>query len=328
MNDFTDLIDLASARLGGQALAVSDEFFAAAENLLLPAAPVFIADKFTENGKWMDGWESRRKREPGHDWCIIKLGHTGVIRGVDIDTSFFLGNYPEHASVEACRVSGTPDESTVWTEILPVSELQGGTHNLFAISDPHRYSHLRLNIFPDGGVARFRAYGEVKPDPQVFRVAQPIDLAAVEHGGLAVLANDMFFSHRNNLLMPGRAANMGDGWETKRKRGPGHDWVIVRLGAPGLLTRIEVDTNHFKGNYPESCSLEGCVAKDAPDSFLTSRSLHWEEILPRMPLSAHTRHVFEEEIVARKAFTHVRLNIFPDGGISRLRLHGIPETAQ
>ncbi len=325
---FCELFDLASSRLGGKTLAASDEFFASKENLLSPTLPVFIADKFTENGKWMDGWETRRRRAPGHDWCIIRLGHPGVIRGVDLDTSHFLGNYPEHASVEACWVSGDPDAHTVWTEILPVSELRGGSHNFFAITDAGAWTHLRLNIFPDGGVARFRAYGEVRPDPKVFHSRTPIDLGAVENGGLALLANDMFFSHKNNLLMPGRAANMGDGWETKRKRGPGHDWVIVRLGAPGVLTRIEVDTNHFKGNYPESFSLEGCVAKDAPTSFLTSRSLHWEEILPRTKLQGHTQHVFEREILAKKAFTHVRLNIFPDGGISRLRLHGIPEGAK
>lgn len=328
MTDFTDLIDLASTRLGGRALAASDEFFAEKENLLSPKAPIFIPDKYTENGKWMDGWESRRKREPGHDWCVVRLGHPGVIRGVDIDTSFFLGNYPEHASLEACRISGDPDADTSWTELLPVSELEGGSHNLFAVTDDGTWSHVRLNIFPDGGVARLRVYGEVRPDPRVFETTAPIDLAAVEHGGLAVLANDMFFSHRNNLIMPDRAENMGDGWETKRKRGPGHDWVIVRLGRPGRVTRIEVDTNHFKGNFPESCSLEGCVLGDVPATFLTSRSISWEEILPRTKLEAHKRHFFEEAIASNKAFTHVRLNIFPDGGISRLRLHAIPEAAR
>ncbi len=328
MNDFTDLIDLASSRLGGQALAVSDDFFAGVENLLLPSTPIFIADKFTENGKWMDGWESRRKREPGYDWCTIRLGLPGRIRGVDIDTSFFLGNYPEHASLEACWSEGDPDGQTVWTEILPISELQGGHHNLFAIDSSTPWTHLRLNIYPDGGVARLRVYGDVTPDPKVFRNAEPIDLAAAVNGGRSVLANDMFFSHRNNLIMPGRAANMGDGWETKRKRGPGNDWVIVKLGMPGVLTRIEVDTNHFKGNFPDSCSLEGTYAKDAPDAFLTSRSLVWEAILPQTKLKAHTQHFFESEITAKKAFTHVRLNIFPDGGISRLRLHGIPESLQ
>lgn len=328
MTDFTDLIDLASVRLGGAALRASDEFFAGKENLLSPQAPVFIADKYVDTGKWMDGWETRRKREPGHDWCVIRLGRPGRIRGVDIDTSFFLGNYPEHASLEACRIEGDPDASTAWTEILPISELQGGSHNRFAIAHDASWTHVRLNIFPDGGVARFRVYGEVTPDPKAFETTEPIDLASVELGGRAVLANDMFFSHPNNLIMPGRAANMGDGWETKRKRGPGHDWVIVKLATPGRLTRIEVDTNHFKGNFPESCSLEGCVAGDVPESFLASRSLAWEEILPRTKLQAHTRHFFESEIASRKAFTHVRLNIFPDGGVSRLRLHGLPEAVK
>lgn len=330
MEDFTDLIDLASERVGGQALFASDEFFAEKENLLKPGRGVFIVDKYTDRGKWMDGWESRRKREPGYDWCFIRLGLPGEIHGVDIDTNHFLGNYPEFASVDAAAIAGDPSPEELqraeWTRLVPVSKLQGGSQNLFAVTDRQRWTHLRLNIYPDGGVARFRVHGLVRPDVAKLRATGTVDLAAVENGGVAVLANDMFFSHRNNLIMPGRAANMGDGWETKRKRGPGNDWVVVRLGTPGTIDRVEVDTNHFKGNFPESCSLEGCYIPDeVPPEFFANRNLDWQELLPRTRLAADTRHYFEQELRARGPFTHVRLSIYPDGGVSRLRLHGRPE---
>ncbi len=325
MADFTDLIDLAAARVGGKALYATDEFFAPKENLLQPGRGIFIPDKYTENGKWMDGWESRRKRTPGHDYCEIRLGLAGIIRGFDVDTNHFLGNYPEHCSIEACDIAGEPDEKTVWTELLPITALQGGSQNLFPCENTNAWTHVRLHIYPDGGVARFRVHVLVVPDWEKLRTQELVDLAAVENGGRALSANDMFFSHRNNLLMPGRAENMGDGWETKRKRGPGNDWVIVKLGVPGTLKAIEVDTNHFKGNFPESCSLEGCRLGDVPDDFLTSRSIEWQLILPRTELSADTRHFYEQELISEQVFTHVRLNIFPDGGISRLRLWGTPE---
>jgi allantoicase len=329
-NPFTDLIDLAAERVGGVALHATDEFFAEKENLLKPGRGVFIADKYTERGKWMDGWESRRKRGPGHDWCIVRLGLPGRIRGVDVDTNHFLGNYPEAASVEACVAPAGATiaelEGATWTEIVPMARLEGGAQNLFAVGTETRFTHVRLRIFPDGGVARFRVHGEVLPDWDALVASDgPLDLAAVQHGGVAVLANDMFFSHRNNLIMPGRAANMGDGWETKRKRGPGNDWVVVRLGRPGLLSEVEVDTNHFKGNYPDRCSLEGAVLPDGvPVEFLSSLSIDWRVILPETKLQPHHQHRFSSELLPGGPYTHVRLSIYPDGGISRLRLFGRP----
>jgi allantoicase len=331
---YTDLIDLASERIGGRALYATDDFFAEKENLLKPGRGIFIADKYTDNGKWMDGWESRRKREPGHDWCVIQLGHPGRLRGFEVDTNHFLGNYPEQCSIEACELpENAGDEAwrdATWTELVPVTELQGGQQHYFDVTAKGRFTHIRLHIYPDGGVSRLRAYGEVAVDPlKLAGTTTPLDLAAVENGGLSVLANDMFFSHRNNLIMPGRAANMGDGWETKRKRAPGNDWVIVRLGAPGRLEKIEVDTNHFKGNFPDSCSLEGVlIDKEVPSSFLTSRTLDWQPILPVTKLQAHTRHHFEHELLSGGPYSHVRLSIYPDGGISRLRLYGRPEASK
>lgn len=324
----TDLLDLVSVRVGGQALYATDDFFAPKENLLQPHKAVFIPDKYTEFGKWMDGWESRRKRTPGYDYCLLKLGIPGRIHAFDVDTAHFLGNFPEHCSIDAATFDGDPSveslqHSDAWVNLVPILPLQGGSRNLFAVHDERRFTHIRLNIYPDGGVARFRVHGEAMPDWSRVASDALLDLAAVENGGIALLCNDMFFSHKNNLIMPGRSTNMGDGWETRRKRGPGNDWLILRLGARGVLERIEVDTNHFKGNFPESCSIEGADLGSVPAPFLSSRSIAWTELLPRTKLQAHHRHFYEaEQLVTRQPFTHIRLNIFPDGGISRLRLWG------
>lgn len=327
LSDFTELVDLASERVGGAVLAANDEFFAPKENLLKSSRPIFIEDKYTDRGKWMDGWETRRRRTPGHDWCIIKLGLPGILRGVVVDTSHFKGNYPEHCSIEACAAEGEAEveqlsRSGQWAQVLPKSALQGDTQNLFPLQDPHRYTHIRFNIFPDGGVARLRVYGEVVPDwGQLLSRNSEIDLAAVENGGLVIAASDMFFGSRHNLIMPGRAKNMSDGWETRRRRGPGHDWAIIQLGAAGIVKRVEVDTSHFKGNFPESCSLEGCDAGGALADIATS-AVAWKELLPRTPLEADTQHRFDKEIRSVGPLTHVRFNIFPDGGVSRLRVFG------
>jgi allantoicase len=327
--DFTDLVDLASERLGGAVLYANDEFFAPKENLLKQAAAVWKEGEYTERGKWMDGWETMRRRSPRldeeFDWCIVRLGTSGRIRGVKVDTSFFRGNFPSHCSIDACTADGNPDVSalvsgaTRWTEILPKSDLQGDSENDFKIEFPERVTHIRLKIFPDGGVARLRVYGDVLPDwDAIKRRDSEIDLAAVENGGTVPLASDMFFGHRINLIMPGRAMNMSDGWETKRRRGPGHDWCIIKLGTIGRLTRAEVDTSHFKGNYPDSCSIDVARA----DNGASLESLDWKELLSNTRLQPHTRHVFEKELAAVGDVTHARLNVFPDGGVSRLRLYG------
>jgi allantoicase len=327
--DFTELVDLASEKLGGAALVANDEFFAPKENLLKSGAPIFIEGKYTDLGKWMDGWETRRRRTPGFDWCIIRLGLPGIIRGIVVDTSYFKGNYPEHFSLEACALEGQPgpeeltSETIQWTGILPQLPLAGDTQNPFVVESDQRFTHLRLKIYPDGGVARLRVYGEVVPNWDRFkRLGGEVDLAAVENGGLVLSCSDMFFGHRHNLIMPGRAANMSDGWETKRRRGPGHDWVIIKLGKPGQVRRIEVDTSYFKGNFPESCSLEASKEVDSSADSLTNLSASWASILSRTKLQAHTRHFFEKEILDAGTVAHLRFNIFPDGGVSRLRVYG------
>ena len=320
--EFTSLIDLASERLGGKALSCSDDFFAEKENLLKAGRGIFIADKYTDRGKWMDGWESRRKRVEGYDWCIIKLGASGIIRGVDIDTNFFLGNHPPHASVEACNISNSASpENADWTEILSKSPLQPGSQNFYEISNNSIWTHLRLNIYPDGGVARLKVYGEVYKNWDSVNNNEMTDLAAATNGAKSVLCNDMFFSHMDNLIMPGRGVNMGDGWETKRNRTPNNrDWVIVKLAHRGNIEKILIDTCHFKGNYPDTCSLEGTDVKNSAN--INSSEIEWKQILPKQKLQADHEHYFEKEIAGKGHFTHVRLNIFPDGGISRMRLFG------
>jgi allantoicase len=304
--DFTELLDLACERLGGSVVYANDDFFAEKENLIKPHAPVWKEHEYTDRGKWMDGWESRRKRVPGHDFAILRLGARGVVRGVVVDTSFFRGNFPESCSLEG---SGDGEQ---WTEILALSPLQGDSQNLFEVSSPFAISHLRFNIFPDGGVARLRVHGNVVPEWRlVGGLGNELDLAAAENGGEVLTCSDMFFGPKHNLIMPDRAHNMSDGWETRRRRGPGHDWVIVKLATEGDVRRIEVDTNHFKGNYPDTASID-C----SPDGET------WRELLPRTKLQAHTRHFFIDELASAGPCTHLRLNVYPDGGVSRLRVWG------
>src|SRR5438046_768943 len=309
--DFRDLVDLAGERFGGSVRYATDDFFAEKENLLKPHKPVWKEHEYTDRGKWMDGWESRRKRTPGHDFAIVRLGAPGVVRGVVVDTSYFRGNYPESCSFDACAL---PPESDVdalltapWIEIVPRTPLKGDSENEIAVDAPYAVTHLRFHIYPDGGVARLRVHGEVVPDwHRLGGLGKEIDLAAAEHGGEVLGCSDMFFGPKHNLIMPGRAANMSDGWETRRRRGPGHDWVDVKLALEGVVRRVEIDTAHFKGNYPDTCSLEA----------------NGMELLPRTKLQADTRHIFVDELRDVGPVAQLRLNVYPDGGVSRLRVYG------
>lgn len=315
--NFTELLDLASERLGGSVLYATDDYFAEKENLLKPAKAIWKEHEYTDRGKWMDGWESRRKRVPGYDFAIIRLGLPGVIRGVIVDTAFFRGNYPDSCSIEGTSMRSDASVEALlaaeWRELLPRSPLQGDSENHFAIDGKDAITHIRLNIFPDGGVARLRVHGEVVPEwRHVGGLGNEVDLAAAENGAEVLNCSDMFFGPKHNLIMPGRAHNMSDGWETKRRRGPGYDWVIVKLATEGRVRRIEVDTNHFKGNYPDTASIDG-----------STDGSNFVELLPRTKLQAHTRHFFIDELLTDGPFTHVRVNVFPDGGVSRLRVWGV-----
>jgi len=327
-HEFTNLADLASARVGGRAIAANDDFFAPKSNLVKAEPAVFVPGKYTTRGKWMDGWESRRRRVPGHDWCIVELGMRGIVHGVNVDTSHFTGNFPSHCSIEAVDLpNGVKPamhavEGAPWTTILDKTALRGNGDNVLAINDHRPWTHVRLSIYPDGGVARLRVFGEVAVDwDRVAPGKRLVDLALISNGGLFMAASDLHYGTRGALIMPGRAENMGDGWETRRRRGPGHDWAIVRLGHPGIIGKVEIDTNHFKGNYPDRASLEGCFAPNVIADNLGA--MPWATILPETKMSANKRHFFSgKDLVAAGPFSHVRLNMFPDGGISRLRIHG------
>ncbi|XP_074614432.1 allantoicase-like isoform X1 [Acropora palmata] len=367
---FAHLNDLASNGVGGKIVFATDDWFAVAENLLKPSDPEWHEGVFTSFGKWMDGWETRRKRIPGHDWCVIKLGIPGVIKGLHVDTAFFTGNFPPRVSVQGAYVEeglamlhterksemGTNAPANLieeldkltgaWSEILPMTALRPGysstRHNYFAVNNQQRWTHLRLNLYPDGGIARLRVYGTaVKDWTHVALQKLPVDLTAMVNGGTAEGWSNMHYGHPRNLIAPGTAANMGDGWETARRMDrpsileqgkdgclnlPGCEWSVIQLGHPGTVQKIEIDTNHFKGNFPESCKVEGFLRrKKSPNDINTKdwSSCSWKTILPRTKLSPDKLHQFTE-LEGCGAISHVRLIIYPDGGVSRLRCWGVP----
>ena len=318
-------INLAQPRLGAEATFVTDDFFAPVSRMLNPDPAIFVHDKYDDNGKWMDGWESRRKRVEGHDWCVLRLGLPGIIKGIDMDTSHFTGNYAPAASIEACySPDAEPGDDANWVEIVPAVNLNGNSHCYTEVSDTTAYTHLKVHIYPDGGLARLRVYGMPQVDWTGKAAEGLLDLAAMTNGGRPIACNDAHFGKPENLLAPGRGVNMGDGWETRRRREPGNDWAILALGAPGTVEKIIIDTAHFKGNFPDSFSLQAAHVTDGTDEALITRSMFWQELIAPQKLSADNIHEFTSGINDLGPVTHVRVNIFPDGGISRVRLMGKP----
>jgi allantoicase len=318
-SDFTAMPDLAVRSLGGGVVAANDELFAERENLIKPEAAGYQTYTFGHKGQVYDGWETRRRREPGFDWAIVRLGVAGVVRGVVVDTAHFKGNYPPEVSVEGCSVEGYPApdelERADWAPLVPRSAVRGDTQNLFAVGVPRRFTHVRLCMYPDGGVARLRVHGEIVPDPR-FLTAGAIDLAALEHGGDVSGCSNMFYSSPKNLISPGLARVMGEGWETARRRDDGNDWVEFRLAGAGVVRLAELDTSWFVGNAPGWASLR---ARDARAEDLEDPG-SWVELLPRTRLLPDTRHRFRLDAGAEA--THVRLDVYPDGGMARVRLYG------
>ena len=314
-------VNLASAKLGAGAISCSDDFFAPMARMLKEEAPVFIDGKYDDHGKWMDGWESRRKRQEGHDWCIVKLAKPGVIHGVDIDTTHFTGNYPPAASLDACDFQGDdPGEGADWVELVPRQDLDGDSQHQYAVNNPGIFTHIRLNIYPDGGVARLRVFAQPVVNWDDVGTGELMDIAAALNGGVALACNNEHYGSIRNLLTPGRGVNMGDGWETRRRREPGNDWVVIALAKAGTIRRIEIDTAHFKGNYPDSCSVQGANLDLVNLSSIDSDSSQWQEVLPRSKLQADSQHVFRDGITDVGPVSHIRLNIYPDGGVSRVRI--------
>jgi len=316
------LPNLADPSEGAAVIAVSDEFFAPAKRMLDPHEPVFLPERFDDHGKWMDGWESRRRRDGRHDYCVLRIV-PGTVRGIELDTRHFTGNYPAAASVEACRVDSDPTPETAWMELLPRTPLGPDRTHRVAVARPIECSHLRLNIYPDGGIARLRVYGN-PATPSADRSAWT-NLAASEAGAVALYCNDMHFGHMDNLLAPGPSSGMADGWETRRRREPGNDFAIVRLSRPGSIRRAEIDTAHFRGNYPARAGLRGAHLQGGDCD--PEASAEWPLLLAPMALGPDQLQVFERQLQRTAPVSHVRLDIFPDGGVARLRLLGSPEGA-
>ena len=315
------LVNLADPAVGGAICNVSDEFFAPAKRMLAAADPVFIEDLYDANGKWMDGWESRRKRSAGHDYCVIRIC-PGVIRAIEVDTAYFTGNFAPAVSIEACHVAIEPEDETQWTQLLERSELEGDSLQLFTVSNNQPWTHLRINIFPDGGIARLRVYGEPTSTPDPQQRDQWVNLSCSEAGGEALACNNMHYGDMANLLSTRPVANMGDGWETRRRREPGNDWVILKLGRPGQIMQVQLDTAFFRGNYPARCCLR--AGSPAVGTDVVADSLNWPLLLPQVALGPDQLHLFEAQLRNIADATHVRLDIFPDGGVARLHLLGIP----
>lgn len=323
---YADLTDLADRRLGAGVVAANDEFFAHRENLLKPGPAEFDPEHFGHKGKVMDGWETRRRRgisaeqphpaDDDHDWALVRLGAPGVIHGIVVDTAHFRGNYPRAVSVEATSLPGSPSPETLlgdgvkWTTLVPRTRIGGHAANGFTVDTAQRFTHLRVNQHPDGGIARLRVYGEVAPDPAWLAALGTFDLVALEHGGRVEDASDRFYSPATNTIQPGRSHKMDDGWETRRRRDRGNDWIRYRLAAHSEIRAVEIDTAYLKGNSAGWAAL----------SVRDGESGAWTEILPRTLLQPDTNH--RVVLAAPAVATHVRIDIFPDGGISRLRLFG------
>jgi allantoicase len=313
---FLSLPDLASRPAGGAVVWANDELFAEKENLIKPAPAEFRPATFGHKGQVYDGWETRRRRGAtvdSRDAAIVRLGAPGIVRGVVVDTAWFKGNYPPQISVEAAYLPGHPSVDEVvdkaeWTTIVDRSPVDGDSRNPFRVDSGRRFSHVRLSMYPDGGVARFRVHGESLLDPR-FADGQPLDLAALENGGRITACSNMFYGSPNNLLLPGGARSMGEGWETSRRRDTGNDWVQVHLANQGVVTAAELDTSYFIGNAPGWARLSG---RDG--------SGEWFELLPITELQPDTRHRFL--VGDDRPVTEARLDIHPDGGMARLRLFG------
>ena len=319
----TQLVNLASSKLGGLVVYATDEFFASKERLIKDEDPIFITDKYDDHGKWMDGWESRRRRDGGYDYSIIKLATSGIIQGVDINTAHFTGNHPPYASLEAMLSDDFEDKSAKWVEILPKTTIKADSHNFFKIKTKDNFSFIRLNIFPDGGVARLRTYGRPNWNETNNHSKELVELTSILNGGYVVGYNDAHYGNPWVILAPGRGENMGDGWETRRRREPGNDWIIVSLAKRGKIEQIEIDTAYFKGNYPDRCTVEYADIKDVSDTKLLKDKVGWKALLGEKKLEMDCVHNFyQEDLTHQGPATHLRLSIYPDGGISRFRAFG------
>ena len=316
------MINLAEPKLGSKVIFKTDDFFASANRIINPNPPVFKEGIFDKHGKWMDGWETRRRRRKGFDYLIIKLGRPGKIFNVDIDTSHFNGNQPTYASLEACHSNKKLNIKTRWIKILNKKKLKPNKNHNFKIKNKSIFTHIKLNIFPDGGVARLRVYGEVEIKKINFG-NKLINLTSVLNGASIVGCNNEHFGKAENVLAPGKGKNMGDGWETRRSRGKNFDWLVIKLGRTGIINKIEIDTHHFKGNYPDKCSVQATyIPKKTSNYTVVKKSNKWRSLLNKAQLNANKKHSFKNKTMKKNKINYIRINIYPDGGISRIRTFG------
>jgi len=312
--------------LGSKVVFKTDEFFASANRIINPMPPIFKEGVFDKHGKWMDGWETRRRRRKGHDYLIIKLGKPGRITKVDIDTSHFSGNHPAQASLQACYSNKRiPGKNSKWITILKKKTTKATSHHFFNIKNKSVFTHIKLNIYPDGGVARLRIYGSIATEKINFG-KKIINLSSVLNGASIIACNNQHFGKAENILAPGNGKNMGDGWETRRSRGKNFDWLIFKCATEGKVNKIQIDTHHFKGNYPDKCSLQAAYLNAKISSkTIVDRSKKWKLLLNKVKLHAHKKHNFQNKLMKNKKVNYIRINIFPDGGISRIRAFGRAE---
>ena len=319
------LIDLAQSRLGSKIVFKTNEFFAPAKRIINPWPPVFKEGVFDKHGKWMDGWETRRKRGKGHDYLILKLGRPGRISKVDIDTSYFSGNQPTKISLQACfNKKKLPNKNSKWTTILKKKPTKANSHHFFNIKNKSIFTHIKLNIFPDGGVARIRIYGSMKILKNF--TGKVLNLTSVLNGATPIACNNEHFGRAENILATGMGKNMGDGWETRRSRGKNFDWLIIKCATAGKINKIQIDTHHFKGNYPDKCSIQAAlIDKKISSRAIVNNSKKWKLLLNKVKLHAHQKHNFKNNLMKDKKVNYIKINIFPDGGISRIRVFGKTE---
>ena len=319
------LIDLAQSRLGSKIVFKTNEFFAPAKRIINPWPPVFKEGVFDKHGKWMDGWETRRKRGKGYDYLILKLGRPGRISKIDIDTSYFSGNQPTKVSLQACfSKKKLPNKNSKWTTILKKKPTKANSHHFFNIKNKSIFTHIKLNIFPDGGVARIRIYGSMKILKNF--TGKVLNLTSVLNGATPIACNNEHFGRAENILAPGMGKNMGDGWETRRSRGKNFDWLIIKCATVGKINKIQIDTHHFKGNYPDKCSIQAAfIDKKISSRAIVNNSKKWKLLLNKVKLYAHKKHNFKNNLMKSKKINYIKINIFPDGGISRIRVFGKTE---
>lgn len=318
-------VDIINEKLGGTVLSMSDEWFAAAENLIKPNKPIRDATKFTHAGAWYDGWETRRHNENEYDWVIIKAGVNGAhIIGAEIDTAFFNGNQAPFISIDAlydeksdnCIVE---EDDQRWDEIFPKVGCGPSQNHFFILSNgltKKAYNYIKLKMYPDGGIARFRLYGQVVPAKlQKAPQNEVSDLAYVGNGGTVFAVSDEHFGSASNLLLPGRGHDMSDGWETKRSRTPNHvDWAIIQLAREStFIEKIIVDTAHYRGNFPQFITVQGCNKSPTDDT-------EWIDIVGKSKTGPDSIH--EYSIGKQLNISYVKLTIIPDGGVKRIRVIG------